>query len=117
MPCGWNNADDNDRVPDVNDTFPFDPTEYLDSDGDGIGDNAEKQAGIDKDTDGDGRDDAGDAFPDDPKEWLDTDGDKIGDNADIDKDNDGWARPNNVPVSVAPALNAIGRCIVTLSRR
>ena len=101
MPCGWNNADDNDRVPDVNDTFPFDPTEYLDSDGDGIGDNAEKQAGIDKDTDGDGRDDAGDAFPDDPKEWLDTDGDKIGDNADIDKDNDGWARPNNVPVSVS----------------
>ena len=27
------------------------------------------------------------------------------------------ARPNNVPVSVAPALNAIGRCMVTLSRR
>ena len=32
---------DLDRLPDVDDTFPRDPTEWADSDGDGIGDNAD----------------------------------------------------------------------------
>ena len=33
--------DDNDGVLDVNDAFPFDPTEWEDTDGDGIGNNAD----------------------------------------------------------------------------
>ena len=45
------------------DAFPFDPSEQLDSDMDGVGDNA-------------------DAFPNDPTETLDTDGDGVGDNSD-----------------------------------
>jgi hypothetical protein len=45
------------------DMFPFDRTEWIDSDGDGHGDN-------------------GDEFPHDKDEWKDTDGDGIGDNGD-----------------------------------
>ena len=48
----------------------------MDTDGDGVGDNA------DPDDDGDGYEDADDEFPLDPNEWLDTDGDGLGDNAD-----------------------------------
>ena len=47
--------------------FPFDPSEQLDSDMDGVGDNA-------------------DAFPNDPAETLDTDGDGVGDNSDAPND-------------------------------
>ena len=54
---------------DDNDAF-LDDTEYLDSDGDGVGDNA-------------------DDFPNDDSETLDTDGDGIGNNTDDDDDNDG----------------------------
>ena len=54
---------DGDGVPDDEDAFPDDPTEWADTDGDGYGDN-------------------GDAFPDDPTEWADSDGDGIGDNSD-----------------------------------
>ena len=39
-------------------------------------------AGVD--TDGDGVRDNADAFPTDPTEWVDTDGDGVGDNADAD---------------------------------
>lgn len=45
------------------DAFPFDPSEQLDSDMDGVGDNA-------------------DAFPNDPTETVDTDSDGVGDNSD-----------------------------------
>ena len=100
------------------DAFPTDPSEWLDTDGDGIGNNADTDDdgdGLDDvnenaslpptdpqlaDTDGDGVCDgpiavdpiclAGpDAFPTDPSEWVDTDGDGIGNNADTDDDNDG----------------------------
>ena len=54
---------DGDGVGDNADAFPNDPTESMDSDGDGIGDNA-------------------DAFPNDPTETMDIDGDGVGDNAD-----------------------------------
>ena len=47
--------DDNDGVEDTSDSFPLDNTEYLDTDSDGIGDNA------DKDDDGDGVADTEDA--------------------------------------------------------
>jgi len=49
--------DDNDGVLDIHDAFPLDPTEWLDTDGDGIGDNA------DWDDDNDGVPDVVDADP------------------------------------------------------
>jgi hypothetical protein len=64
----WLDAD-GDNTPDINDTFPNNPSEHSDTDGDGIGDNTDK-------------------FPTDPTEWLDTDNDSIGNNADTDDDND-----------------------------
>ncbi|MBI1827811.1 MAG: thrombospondin type 3 repeat-containing protein [Planctomycetes bacterium] len=74
---------DHDGVPDAQDAFPNDPTEWKDTDHDGIGDNA------DTDDDNDGVPDAQDAFPLDSKESVDTDHDGIGNNADPDDDNDG----------------------------
>ena len=55
-----------------NDVFPFDATEWLDTDLDGVGDNS-------------------DAFPMDANESLDTDLDGVGNNADPDDDNNGVA--------------------------
>ena len=49
--------DDNDGVPDVMDAFPLDPSEQVDTDGDGIGNNA------DTDDDGDGTLDSNDNAP------------------------------------------------------
>ena len=69
---------DGDGIVDAGDAVPDDPDEWLDSDGDGVGDNA------DPDDDNDGTEDAEDAFPFDPDEWADIDGDGIGDNADDD---------------------------------
>ncbi|WP_240464802.1 thrombospondin type 3 repeat-containing protein, partial [Paraferrimonas sp. SM1919] len=65
------------------DQFPFDTKEWLDTDGDGIGNNA------DMDDDNDGVNDDEDALPLDPEETLDTDNDGIGNNSDDDDDNDG----------------------------
>ena len=67
---------DGDGIVDAGDALPNDPAEYVDADGDGIGDNA------DTDDDNDGVADIDDAFPTDPDEWADADGDGIGDNAD-----------------------------------
>ena len=67
----------------MNDAFPLDATESLDTDNDGQGNNA------DEDDDGDDVPDAIDAFPLDSTETLDTDGDGIGNNADTDDDGDG----------------------------
>lgn len=86
--------DDGDECPNEDDAFPQDPYECLDTDGDGIGDEA------DHDDDGDGVcegsviypgecDSADDAFALDPTEWRDNDDDDLGDNADPDDDNDG----------------------------
>lgn len=68
---------------DGNDAFPLDKTEWLDTDSDGIGNNA------DTDDDGDDVLDDSDSFPLDATETLDTDGDGIGNNADSDDDGDG----------------------------
>jgi hypothetical protein len=70
------------------DMFPFDGSEAYDSDGDGIGDNA------DNDDDNDGVPDSLDEFPFDSTEWEDMDGDGVGDNSDNDTDGDGI--PNDV---------------------
>ena len=74
---------DGDGVDDASDPFPNDPNESVDTDGDGIGNNA------DTDDDGDGVPDVNDVFPLDASESLDTDGDGIGNNADTDDDGDG----------------------------
>ena len=75
--------DDNDGVPDESDAFPLDVEEFLDTDSDGIGNNA------DLDDDNDLVVDTVDAFPLDDSESKDTDGDLIGNNTDTDDDNDG----------------------------
>ncbi|MEY3040939.1 MAG: hypothetical protein RLZZ174_21, partial [Pseudomonadota bacterium] len=75
--------DDGDGVPDTEDLFPLDATEFADFDGDGTGDFA------DLDDDCDGTPDTADAFPFDPAEVADFDGDGIGDIADLDDDGDG----------------------------
>ena len=59
------------------DSFPLDPSESIDTDFDGIGDNA------DPDDDNDGVIDGADSFPLDPSESIDTDVDGVGDNADF----------------------------------
>jgi hypothetical protein len=97
---------DNDGYVDSNDEFPNDSSQWIDSDGDGYGDN---ENGLNPDIfpndpnewsdfDGDGVGDNSDAFPYYPNEWEDTDGDGVGDNSDVfpnnpnewsDFDNDG----------------------------
>jgi len=74
---------DGDGVPDDEDAFPNDPNEWLDTDGDGTGNNA------DDDDDGDGVLDTQDDFPLDSEETTDTDGDGVGDAEDTDDDGDG----------------------------
>jgi hypothetical protein len=74
---------DLDGVEDVSDAFPFDASETLDNDADGIGNNA------DSDDDNDGVLDDDDTFPFDKSESVDTDSDGVGNNADPDDDNDG----------------------------
>ena len=74
---------DGDGVSNAEDAFPYDPSESVDLDDDGVGDNA------DPDDDGDGHLDTEDAFPRDASEWLDTDQDGLGNNADADDDGDG----------------------------
>jgi len=74
---------DGDGAFDKDDAFPEDSSEWLDTDADGIGNNA------DTDDDNDGVDDTDDAFPLDATESIDTDLDGIGNNADNDDDNDG----------------------------
>ena len=84
---GWSNA---------NDAFPTVTSQYLDTDSDGYGDNAngfQPDACVDEagsstqdrfgclDTDTDGWSDANDAFPEDSTQYLDSDADGYGDNA------------------------------------
>jgi len=75
--------DDGDGVLDIDDMFPLNASEQIDSDGDTIGDNE------DDDDDNDSYKDNEDAFPLDSLEWEDFDGDSIGDHADTDDDGDG----------------------------
>ena len=81
--------DDGDTVLDSDDAFPLDASESVDTDSDGVGNNA------DTDDDGDGVADGSDAFPLDSAESVDTDSDGTGNNADTDDDNDGVADEND----------------------
>ncbi len=94
---------DEDNVADISDAFPLDPSESVDTDGDGTGNNA------DTDDDNDGVFDIDDAFPLDPGESLDTDGDGIGDNADTDDDGDGVVDTEDVfPLDSTETLDTDG---------
>jgi len=87
---------DGDGVNDALDPFPFDGTQWQDSDGDGYGDNASgnnpdafpNDATQHSDGDGDGYGDNAsgnnpDAFPTDSNQWSDSDGDGYGDNSNV----------------------------------
>ena len=67
---------DADGIVDAKDAFAEDAAEWRDTDGDGVGNEA------DPDDDGDGVGDGDDAFPLDASETADADGDGVGDNAD-----------------------------------
>jgi len=94
---------DGDGVPDVSDAFPNDPGEWIDTDGDGTGNNA------DSDDDNDGTPDNADAFPLDATEWLDSDTDGIGNNADLDDDNDGLTDVQEVELGTNPLNRDTGQ--------
>ena len=85
---------DSDGYNDSVDDFPYDDTQWLDTDGDGFGDNptgnnpdafpTDSTQWSDIDGDGYGDNAAGispDQFPYDPTQWHDSDGDGYGDNA------------------------------------
>ena len=94
---------DGDGVPSVDDAFPLDSSETIDSDGDGIGDNS------DSDRDGDGIKNRDDVFPDDSTESTDTDGDGVGDNTDADDDGDGMDDDDDpFPLTIATSLYSSG---------
>ena len=82
---------DSDGVVDADDAFPSDASETVDTDSDGIGNNA------DTDDDGDGVADSDDLFPLDATESVDSDGDGIGDNAD--------------PVNTSGAFELVGNTV------
>ena len=83
--------DDNDGVIDSIDAFPFNSNESIDTDGDGLGNNA------DTDDDNDGLADIYDQFPRDRGNVVDTDGDGVVDRDDV--------APNDSSVSKALQLN------------
>ena len=124
---GGSGDSDNDGVSDDEDAFPNDPSESVDTDGDGIGNNADTDddgdgvadandafpldatESVDTDDDGDGVADANDAFPLDATESVDTDGDGIGNNADTDDDGDGVADANDAfPLDATESVDTDG---------
>jgi len=86
---------DGDGWSDENDLLPFDPSQWVDSDGDGFGENATgttpdacpmvwgtswRDVFGCHDLDGDGQSDMYDNFFNDPTQWIDSDSDGLGDN-------------------------------------
>jgi uncharacterized delta-60 repeat protein len=105
--------DDNDGVADSSDAFPLDATESVDTDSDGIGDNADTTPN--GDTDSDGVDNIVDNCPSVANaNQLNTDGDTQGDacdttpNGDIDSDGIDNATDNCRLVANADQLNTDG---------
>jgi len=112
---------DSDGYPDKYDAFPGDATEFVDTDGDQIGNNADLDDDGDglsdilevekntnpllSDTDGDGVNDLDDAFPIDANETLDTDSDGLGNNADLDDDGDGLSDADEAIKGSNPLLS------------
>jgi hypothetical protein len=92
---------DGDGVADYQDAFPDDINEWLDTDSDGTGDNA------DTDDDDDLVPDVSDAFLKDPAEWWDSDSDGVGNNADTDDDNDGYVDGFDVNPTIPDAPGGV----------
>lgn len=99
---------DGDGFVDPVDDFSNDSSEWVDTDGDGVGNNADEDDDDDGyldvedafpldsleflDSDDDGVGDFTDVFPNDPNEWEDSDGDGVGDNSDdFPLDSSEWA--------------------------
>jgi len=102
---------DNDGYVDSTDLFPLDAAEWLDADGDGIGNSS------DTDDDGDGVLDAGDAFPLDAEfsdyvsyNAADIDGDGIINRYDADDDGDGLL--DKLDVDAADASNQTRKVVL-----
>jgi hypothetical protein len=94
---------DEDGVLDTLDVFPQDPTEWVDTDDDGVGNNA------DGDDDGDAVEDNRDDLPLDPTETVDTDDDGIGDREDTDDDGDGVADvDDDLPLDASETVDTDG---------
>lgn len=87
---------DGDGIPDSQDEFPTDRTQWADRDGDGFGDNP---AGFNPD-----------AFPDDPAEWTDMDSDGVGDNRDIYDSGNGAVRVSVTSLAVSQDCDAFSPC-------
>ena len=82
---------DGDSYQGLEDEFPLDASEWLDSDQDGVGDNLDvfpNNATEALDSDYDGIGDNSDFLPFDDSESVDTDNDGVGNNEDPDDDND-----------------------------
>ena len=94
---------DGDGFVDDADYASDDPKEWVDTDGDGLGDNA------DTDDDGDGVDDTRDRWPFDPLEWEDLDGDGVGDNADDAVEVEGALHPFRDAVLRRAVEQALGK--------
>ncbi|MCP4299542.1 MAG: hypothetical protein GY783_03060, partial [Gammaproteobacteria bacterium] len=95
------NDSDGDGVPDADDAFPDDPTEWADLDGDGIGDNADP----DRDGDGIGNDyeiQLGTDPDDSSSTPPDLDGDGVPDSLDDDRDGDGISNDYETQVGADP---------------
>ncbi|NDB30522.1 hypothetical protein EB151_13365, partial [archaeon] len=91
-------------LPFIQDQFPDDPSEFWDTDGDGIGDNS------DNDIDGDGTNNAEDQAPFDPDDIFDIDRDGIGDANDPesmleDNDGDGLSNFDELNVTMTDPFN------------
>ena len=100
----FNSNTDGDDSNDLEDAYPLNPEESLNSDGDALGNNADPDddndglsdseeinlgtAPLNPDSDNDGISDLNDAFPLNASESSDNDNDGIGNNEDTDDDND-----------------------------
>ena len=94
---------DRDGISDKLDAFPQLASEYLDTDGDGRGNNE------DDDDDGDGVNDEDDAVPLDPTETIDTDFDGVGDLSDQDDDGDAiWDALDAFPLDHEAQMDSDG---------
>jgi len=104
---GYSDEDSGWTIVDGADTFPADGSQWIDTDGDGVGDNNIQGTHYDLTGAQIRINQTGDAFPDDITQWNDTDGDTWGDN--FVNVSWVWIRPAEWPgdlVSVANRIDA-----------
>jgi hypothetical protein len=100
---------DSDGITDAEDAFPNDATEFVDSDGDGIGDVA------DTDDDNDGVVDTADAFPYSPRFSVDADGDGIAALIDLNDADNTVGLASWLDVEVAVTDSVLASCLAPLA--